>query len=146
MARQHTPVVPTGGDAQAGDAAVQRQWRMTLSVSSVTDAAEQFLSESGFDRGPWLVVAFAAGIASWFALQDPWQWIAAIGAGLLMVMAGAAILKDRWLPMSCRPKWLKADGKFLARSGGLAIVLADQRIQTVSDHQGQHGWWRAELD
>ena len=56
------------------------------------------------------------------------------------------VVADRWLPMSCRPKWLKADGKFLARSGGLAIVLADQRIQTVSDHQGQHGWWRAELD
>ena len=95
MATQHMPVVPTGGDAQAGDAEhrqvvgavahrnhlLQRQWRMTLSVSSVTDAAEQFLSESGFDRGPWLVVAFAAGIASWFAFQDPWQWIAAIGAG-----------------------------------------------------------------
>lgn len=98
MATQHTPVVPTGGDAQAGDAAVQRQWRMTLSVSSVTDAAEQFLSESGFDRGPWLVVAFAAGIASWFAFQDPWQWIAAIGAGLLMVLAGAAVLTDRSVP------------------------------------------------
>lgn len=54
------------------------------------------------------------------------------------------VVADRWLPASCRPRWLKADRNFLERSGGLAIVLADERIDRVADHQGEHGWWRAE--
>ena len=56
------------------------------------------------------------------------------------------VVADRWLPASCKPRWLKADGRFLAKSGGLAIVLEKEQIHRVADHQGQHGWWRAELD
>ncbi len=94
----HTPVVPTGGGAEAGDAAVQRQWRMTVSVSSLASAAERFLSDSGFDRGPWLVVAFAAGIAAWFVLGAPWQWSVAIGAALLLALAGASAWRSGAAP------------------------------------------------
>lgn len=56
------------------------------------------------------------------------------------------VVADRWLPSSCKPRWLKADRQFLEQSGGLAIVLAEERIDRVADHQGQHGWWRAEPD
>ncbi|MBT8389717.1 MAG: hypothetical protein KJP13_08720 [Altererythrobacter sp.] len=56
------------------------------------------------------------------------------------------VVAVRWLPRSCQPRWLKADGKFLEQSGGLAIVLGEQSIVRVSDYQGQHGWWRAEPD
>ena len=56
------------------------------------------------------------------------------------------VVSDRWLPASCRPKWLKADRRFLEQSGGLAIVLSQESIDRVADYQGQHGWWRAELD
>eukprot|EP00913_Durusdinium_trenchii_P015286 g14347.t1 len=98
MATHHTPVVPTGGGAETSDAAVQRQWRMPLSMSSLTAASERFLSASGFDRGPWLVVAFAAGIASWFVLGAPWQWGMAIGAGLLLSLTGIAIWRDNDAP------------------------------------------------
>nr|WP_298896500.1 ComEC/Rec2 family competence protein [uncultured Altererythrobacter sp.] len=98
MATHHTPVVPTGGGAETSDAAVQRQWRMPLSMSSLTSACEHFLNASGFDRGPWLVVAFAAGIASWFMLGSPWQWTAAIGAGLLVALSGAAIWREAEVP------------------------------------------------
>lgn len=56
------------------------------------------------------------------------------------------VVADRWLPRSCQPRWLKADSKFLEQSGGLAIVLREQSIVQVADHQGQHGWWRAEPD
>jgi competence protein ComEC len=31
------------------------------------------------------------------------------------------VISDRWLPRACKPRWLRADTKFLAQSGGLAI-------------------------
>ena len=53
------------------------------------------------------------------------------------------VVADRWLPFSCRPHWLRADGRMLAQTGGLAIVLDGPRLSTVADSQGEHGWWRA---
>lgn len=51
------------------------------------------------------------------------------------------VVSDRWLPRSCQPKWLKADRRYLERSGGLAIDLADREVVSVADSHGQHGWW-----
>jgi len=51
------------------------------------------------------------------------------------------VISDRWLPRSCRPKWLKADRRYLERSGGLAIDLTDRKVVSVADSQGEHGWW-----
>ena len=50
------------------------------------------------------------------------------------------VVADRWLPWSCRPRWLKADRRMLDRTGGLAIRLASHEIQTVAQGQGEHGW------
>ncbi|MEZ5743902.1 MAG: ComEC/Rec2 family competence protein [Sphingomonadaceae bacterium] len=44
---------------------------------------EQFLDESGFDRAPWLAVAFAAGIAAWFTLPSAVYWSGLIAACLI---------------------------------------------------------------
>ena len=51
------------------------------------------------------------------------------------------VVSNRWLPRSCQPKWLKADRRYLERSGGLAIDLADRKVVSVADSQGKHGWW-----
>ena len=51
------------------------------------------------------------------------------------------VISDRWLPGSCRPRWLKADRRYLERSGGLAIRLGDHAVISVADGQGEHGWW-----
>ncbi len=59
-------------------------------------------------------------------------------------MKADIVIADRFLPYSCRPRWLKADRRFLAREGGAAIYLADRRIDTVAQDQGEHGWWRAQ--
>ena len=91
MSTPQSPLVPLGESADSEIAAVQRHWRMPLRLSSIAEFVEQFLSQSGFDRAPWLAVAFAAGIASWFALSSPWQWSAAIGAGLLAAICGMAL-------------------------------------------------------
>ena len=53
------------------------------------------------------------------------------------------VVAARFLPRSCRPRWLKADRRYLEREGGTAIYLASQRIDTVGQEQGAHGWWRA---
>jgi len=52
------------------------------------------------------------------------------------------VIADRWLPRSCRPRWLKADRDYLSQTGGLAIDLERQKITSVADTQGEHGWWR----
>ncbi|WP_407874321.1 ComEC/Rec2 family competence protein [Qipengyuania nanhaisediminis] len=52
------------------------------------------------------------------------------------------VVADRFLPRSCRPRWLKADRRLLEETGGLAIDLDAQRITRVADSQGEHGWWR----
>jgi competence protein ComEC len=51
------------------------------------------------------------------------------------------VISDRWLPRSCRPKWLKADRNLLDRTGGLAIDLERGRVATVAQEQGEHAWW-----
>lgn len=52
------------------------------------------------------------------------------------------VITDRWLPRSCRPRWLRIDKRTLSRTGGLAIDLSGPEIETVAQGQGQHGWWR----
>lgn len=56
------------------------------------------------------------------------------------------VVSERFLPRSCRPRWLKADRRFLERSGGIAINLSAERITTVAQGQGEHGWWRVPED
>jgi competence protein ComEC len=79
------------------------------------------------------------------------DWVLMMGRGRAQVeeraLAAACaeadiVIAARFLPRSCRPRWLKADRRYLERSGGLAIDLADQRITSVSQSQGAHGWWR----
>lgn len=52
------------------------------------------------------------------------------------------VVADRWLPQSCRPRWIKADRALLAKTGGLAIDLASRRVTSVAERQGRHGWER----
>lgn len=53
------------------------------------------------------------------------------------------VIAARGLPYSCTPRALKADRRFLARHGGLALYLGEKpRLVTVAESQGRHGWWR----
>ncbi|MEO6040500.1 MAG: metal-binding protein, partial [Croceibacterium sp.] len=52
------------------------------------------------------------------------------------------VVADRWLPRSCHPRWLLADERALAETGGQAIVLDGRRVTTVAGSQGAQGWWR----
>ncbi|MFC0683804.1 ComEC/Rec2 family competence protein [Novosphingobium clariflavum] len=90
MASQAAPTDDPELPAYAGGAALQhRPWISQSHMSSRLDEVECFLSNCGFDRGPWLVAAFGTGILCWFVLPAPAYWIAfgaicvAIGAGCL---------------------------------------------------------------
>jgi competence protein ComEC len=73
-------------------------------------AVERFLGGAGFDRMPWLAVAFGAGIAAWFALPVPAYWIAVL-VGCCGLAAGFAAL-------------LRADGSYsYLRLAGLSLPL-----------------------
>lgn len=95
MATQTAPEVPHPGAGGPSDAAVQRPWRKRLRLSSVGDAGEAFLTSAGFDRGPWLAVAFASGIGTWFLLDTAWQWAGFAALCLLVAMAALAVWRGR---------------------------------------------------
>ncbi|MGB3167359.1 MAG: metal-binding protein, partial [Alteraurantiacibacter sp.] len=74
MATQLPPLVPLGDDDL--DAALQQKpWRKRFALSSVAERADAFLGHAGFDKGPWLTVVLAAGIAAWFVLPDAASWV-----------------------------------------------------------------------
>lgn len=72
-------------------------------MSSVLDRVEHFIAGAGFDRAPWLAVAFGAGIAAWFTLLRPWQWAGLLGLSVGLAAAGLAMLRRdvRW-PYLCQ--------------------------------------------
>ena len=53
------------------------------------------------------------------------------------------VISDRWLPSSCRPRWIKADRNMLAETGGLAFYLPQQRLVTVNDNNAHYPWVKA---
>lgn len=90
MATRHAPLVPLG--EEPADAALQQSpWRNRARLSSVGDGVEEFLFRAALDRGPWLAVAFAAGIGLWFVFPTPAHWIVAILGGLLLATGAAAL-------------------------------------------------------
>ncbi|GGD52098.1 competence protein ComEC [Aurantiacibacter arachoides] len=81
----------------------QTPWRSVARLSSIRPSnwlglaqrAERFLGSAGFDRGPWLTVALAAGIGAWFALPTAAGWVACIAGGLLLALGALAAWKGR---------------------------------------------------
>lgn len=55
------------------------------------------------------------------------------------------VIADRRLPAACRPRWFKADRSLLNRTGGLAVDLAEGKVTTVAEGEGEHGWWQSRI-
>jgi competence protein ComEC len=90
VATRRSPDVPLG--AALGDAALQQvPWRKRARLSSMGDALDAFLSRAGFDRGPWLAVAFALGIAAWFTLGSPAEWLTVMALSVGLVLGALAL-------------------------------------------------------
>jgi len=92
MASFVPPDVPFDSPEPGGAALQHGHWRMRADLSSGLASVEHFLETAGFDRAPWLVAAFATGIAAWFALPGPWHWLALLSACLAMALGAVALL------------------------------------------------------
>jgi competence protein ComEC len=80
--------------APVGGAALQHGTRRSqVRLSSILAASEQFLASAGFDRAPWLAVAFAAGIGAWFGLPAATYWAALIAGCVALSLAGLAAFR-----------------------------------------------------
>lgn len=122
------PIIPMGEEPGGADAAgtpTLRPWQTAQGLSSagavgrrLADGAERFLAEAGFDRAPWLAVAFALGILAWFVLPGPWQWCAAIASGAGMALSAAAL----WPPGSVADE-RRANLRLALISCGLVFAL-----------------------
>jgi len=99
MASDATFAGVEGGVAPESAALQHGHWRSRYRLSSGLEALERFLASAGFDRAPWLAVAFAAGIAAWFELANARQWLALVAACLGLMLTGAAAMRrDGWFP------------------------------------------------
>ncbi|MEO6092621.1 MAG: ComEC/Rec2 family competence protein [Novosphingobium sp.] len=61
-------------------------------MSSAAAYCDRFLGGQGFERAPWLVVAFALGIAAWFVLDNARQWAALAALLLGIALLGAGLM------------------------------------------------------
>ena len=93
MARKALPLIPLGNDAPDGAALQHGPWRIHLDLSSGLERVERFLVRAGVEQGPWVVVAFAAGIAAWFVCGNAWQWLGVIAGGFGLALAALAVLR-----------------------------------------------------
>ena len=55
-------------------------------------------------------------------------------------------VSDRWLPQSCRPKWIKADRRLLEQTGGLAFYLNGQHVVTANENSRHSPWVQAAIE
>jgi len=94
MASPVHPQVPMGSEAQAGAALQHGPWRIAAALASGLRKIELFLEATGFDRAPWLVIAYGAGIAFWFAGSSSVQWGSFIAAMVLGGCAAFALLRE----------------------------------------------------
>lgn len=111
MATRNAPLVPLGEGDPPSNAALQRPWQRWPDLSSFADAAEAFLERAAYDRGPWLAVALAAGIAAWFALSDSTAWVQAAGLATMLSLVA-------WL------HWRGRDDRALLRLAAISLGLA----------------------
>jgi len=88
------------------------------------------------------VVSLDRGGREWHVLMSRNRQIVTERALASACERADIVVSDRWLPQTCRPRWIRADARMLAETGGLAIVLDGPQLSTVADNQGEHGWWR----
>lgn len=50
------------------------------------------------------------------------------------------VISSRYLPWSCKPRWLKADAALLEKSGGMAFYLAEPRLTYVAADNAHLPW------
>lgn len=86
---------PTAWPAVHNEPVSQRQWRAGRLLSRAADRLDRDMAQAKQDKAPWLIVAFALGIASWFALPNSAMWVMSVGGPLTLSLALAVLWRDR---------------------------------------------------
>jgi len=55
------------------------------------------------------------------------------------------VIAPRRLPYLCKPRWLKIDGPYLRKNGGLLVDLQSKTIISTKQ-ESDHGWLKAQFD
>jgi competence protein ComEC len=153
MASSASPDVPMGNDAPDCAALQHNPWRKRLSLSRALARVERFLEAAAFDRAPWLVVAFAAGIAAWFTLAGPWQWLALIALGLGAGLGSMALFSAEGhfpylrqalavmalaLAAGCALVWAKSDLVGAAPIARPTVIMIEGRLLERKEQPAEH--------
>jgi competence protein ComEC len=80
------------------------------------------------------------GARSWRVLATRSRYLIDYRAFKAECAAADIVVSDRRLPVWCAPRWFKADRALLAKTGGIAVTLADGRVETVAESEGAHPW------
>ena len=114
-------------------------WKARFGVAR--ERLEAFLERERGQLPPWFAVGFGGGIAAWFTLDQPRQWVAFLCIAAGLALAGFLARGSRAERARCTPRWLKLDRRTLERTGGVALYLGTRpRIDTVVGRIGAHPW------
>ncbi len=130
-----------------GRLAVLRNRTGDFAMSTLLENAGSDIEPGRWEDWPGARCSADACVATINAGERDWTLLATRSSYWIDALALSAacrradiVISDRTLPNSCRPRWLKADRRFLRRNGGVAIYLDGQRIRTVRDTTGPHRW------
>ncbi|MBK9431838.1 MAG: ComEC/Rec2 family competence protein [Sphingomonadales bacterium] len=135
--------------------------KIILLRPKVGEYALSMLSENAAIQTPpialddWPDAQCSADFCS-FAIESNgrrWNVLAARSPYLVPAMELAAackradiVVSERYLPYSCKPRWIKADRAFLQANGGLAFYLSDQRLKTVGQTTRHQPWSQPRIE
>ena len=105
------------------------------------EGAEAFLERESGQLPIWLVIGFGAGIACWFALDGPREWLAVLCVGAAMAIAGFAFDGGRlerafgWLGLAlalgCALIWARAEWVGAPRLERPKVTTFTARVERV---------------
>ena len=117
----------------------------TVRFRATREGVESFLERERGQLPAWLVVGFGAGIASWFALDGPGEWLAVICLGAGLAITGFVFEGGRleraigWLGLAlalgCGLTWLRSEWARAPRLERPVVTAFDadvKRIETIA--------------
>ncbi|WP_188055399.1 ComEC/Rec2 family competence protein [Sphingosinithalassobacter sp. CS137] len=80
------------------------------------------------------------GGRNWRIVATRSAYYVPIGELVALCRTADVVVSDRRLPRTCTPRWLKLDRATLARTGGVSITFATERVATVVPPGDRHPW------
>ncbi|WP_201781307.1 ComEC/Rec2 family competence protein [Sphingomonas sp. Leaf357] len=120
----------------------------TLAENGGVDGVPMLLSERPEARcsRDLCLIERQAGGRTWRILATRSLYLVPIQELIAACGAADIVVSERRLPRACRPRWLRLDRNMLARTGGVAITLSRQDVDSVVRPGDRHPWRVAVAD